>query len=228
MSRIVILVAVLIAITGLILWAASGSGFTFGSDADSARLASTIAVLVLGTCSLILGWRGSGSDALRYVFIWIAIGFGLVLAYSYRDDAAAVWQRVAGEVNPAMPVQRTTAEVVLRMSDDGHFHADADINGNGIRMLVDTGASMVVLSETDAERAGIDTQQLDYTMVVSTANGQAMAAQVVLDEVRVGSIVRQDVRGAVTRGLKGSLLGMSFFNTLSKFSIEADELVLKD
>jgi predicted aspartyl protease len=44
----------------------------------------------------------------------------------------------------------------------------------------------------------------------------------------VGGIVRHDVRALVTRGLPGSLLGMSFFNTLSQVSMEADELVLKD
>ena len=108
------------------------------------------------------------------------------------------------------------------------YVADVALNGTTIRMLADTGASMVVLSEADAERAGLDPEGLDYTMVVSTANGQAMAAPVTIDEVRVGSIVRNDVRAAVTRGLSGSLLGMSFFTTLSKFAIESDELVLKD
>jgi aspartyl protease family protein len=228
MNRVIALAVVLIVITGLILWVASGSGFTFGTDLGSANLAYSITLLVLMTSSLVLGWRGSASQALRYAFIWVAIGFGIVLAYSYRGEVSAVWQRVAGEVNPAMPVQRSGAEVVLRMADDGPFHADADINGTDVRMLVDTGASIVVLSEADAERAGLDLEQLDYTMVVSTANGQAMAASVTLDEIRVGSIVRHDVRAAVTRGLSGSLLGMSFFNTLSKFAIESDELVLKD
>ena len=63
---------------------------------------------------------------------------------------------------------------------------------------------------------------------LSTANGTAQAAFVELDEVRVGSIVRRDVKAVVTRGLSGALLGMSFFNTLSKVSMESDELVLKD
>jgi aspartyl protease family protein len=228
MNRVIVLVVVLIAITWLIVWVASGSGFVTGTYEGSARLTATIAMLVLMTSSLVLGWRGSASQALRYAFIWIAIGFGLILAFSFRDDVGAIWQRVAGEVNPAKPVQRTSAEVVLRQADDGHFYVDTDINGTSIRMLADTGASMVVLSEADAERAGLDPDGLDYTMVVSTANGQAMAAPVTLDEVRVGSIVRNDVRAAVSRGLSGSLLGMSFFTTLSKFAIESDELVLKD
>jgi aspartyl protease family protein len=63
---------------------------------------------------------------------------------------------------------------------------------------------------------------------VSTANGQAAAAEVRLDEVRVGSIVRQDVRAMVSRGLSGSLLGMSFFSSLSRVAMESDELILED
>jgi len=228
MNRVIILVIALIAITGLVVWVAAGSGHAFGTDQGSAGFAYSVTLLVLMTSSLILGWRGTASQALRYAIVWVAIGFGLVVVYTYRSEFTSVWQRVAGEINPAMPVQRSSAEVVLRGADDGHFYADAEINGTSIRMLADTGASMVVLSESDAERAGINVDELNFTLVVSTANGQASAAEVTLDEVRVGSIVRQDVRAAVSRGLAGSLLGMSFFKTLSKFSIESDELVLKD
>lgn len=228
MNRVFVLVAALVAVTALIVWVAAGSGHVFGTDQGSASFAYSIALLVLLMSSLILGWRGSASQALRYAFIWIAVGFGLVVVYAYRDDLAPFWQRVAGEVNPAMPVQRAGAEVVLRRAEDGHFYVDTDINGTSIRMLADTGASMVVLSEADAERAGLDPDQLDYTLPVSTANGQARAAEVTLDEVRVGSIVRRDVRAAVAKGLSGSLLGMSFFRTLSQVAMESDELVLKD
>lgn len=227
-NRLVILVVALIAVTALIVWVVSGSGHAFGTTPGSASFAYSVTLVVLLLASLILGWRGSASQAVRYALVWIAVGFALILGYSYRDDLKPIWQRVAGEMNPAMPIQRSTSEVVLRLADDGHFYAEADVNGAGIRMMVDTGASMVVLSEADAERAGIDTDQLDYTLVFSTANGQSTAAEVTIDELRIGSIVRRDVRAAVTRGLSGSLLGMSFFNTLSKFAFESDELVLKD
>jgi aspartyl protease family protein len=131
-------------------------------------------------------------------------------------------------VNPALPQQRSTGEVVLRRADNGHFYADVEVNGATIRMMADTGASLIALSADDAESAGIDVDQLDFIFVVSTANGQAAAAEVRLDEVRVGSIVRQDVRAMVSRGLSGSLLGMSFFSSLSRVAMESDELILED
>jgi aspartyl protease family protein len=123
---------------------------------------------------------------------------------------------------------QANAEVVLARAGNGHFYVDADINGTSVRMLADTGASMVALGEDVAESIGLNPDNLEYAHEVETANGTTAAAVVVLDEVRVGSIVRRDVRAVVTRGLSGALLGMSFFNTLSKVSIESDELVLKD
>jgi aspartyl protease family protein len=152
---------------------------------------------------------------------------------------AAVWAAIAfvstqgGVTSPAEPAQSgrreaKRAEVVLPRAGDGHFYVDADVNGTSIRMLADTGASLVVLSARDAEEAGIDVEQLDFNRLVTTANGHAAVAHVQLDEVRVGSIVRQDVPAMVARGLHGSLLGMSFFNQLSSVAMESDELVLRD
>lgn len=229
MNRVIVLVVLLIAITALILWVAGGStGAAVSTDQGGASLIYNVVALVVVLSALVLGWRGTGSEALRYALVWIGILFVLVLGYSYRNDLSPVWERVAGEVNPALPQERSSGEVVLRRADDGHFYADVEVNGSTIRMLADTGASAIALSAEDAERAGIDVDQLDFIFTISTANGQGTAARVDLDEVRVGSIVRRDVRAMVTRGLSSSLLGMSFFNTLSKVAIESDELVLED
>jgi aspartyl protease family protein len=110
----------------------------------------------------------------------------------------------------------------------GHFYAEAEINGTSIMMMADTGASVVALSVEDAEAAGISVDSLNFTYSVSTANGDAEAAPVTLDEITVGPITRYNVRAVVTRNLSGSLLGMSFFNTLSKVAIESNEMVLED
>ncbi len=184
-----------------------------------------IAVLI---ASHVFNWRGTASDALRYTLIWGGLFLSIILAYSYRNDANGVWQRVSGELNPAMPLERNGGEVVLRRAEDGHFHADVSINGATIRMLVDTGATMIALDPADAARAGVNVDALSFDAVVSTANGLAPAASVRLQEVRVGSIVRKDVRASVSRGLTGSLLGLSFLDRLSKYSSEADQLVLRD
>lgn len=124
--------------------------------------------------------------------------------------------------------KRSTAEVTLTRARDGHFYAEAEVNGTTLEMLADTGASFVVLGKAAAEDAGLSPDTLDYNGVAQTANGSTKVAVVEIDELRVGSIVRRDVEAMVVPGYKGALLGMSFFNTLSKVSIESDELVLKD
>jgi len=119
-------------------------------------------------------------------------------------------------------------DVALQRGWGGHFSVEADVNGTSVRMVVDTGASAVVLTEDDAESIGLKTDGLSYDASIETANGSTSAALVVLDEVRVGSIVRNNVRALVTRDLSVSLLGMTFLNTLSEVSMGSDELVLKD
>jgi aspartyl protease family protein len=228
MNRIVVLVVALVAVTALVLWVAGGAAPSFGSDQSAASFTYNAILAVLLLASLVLGWRGSASQAVRYAAIWLALGFALVLGYSYRNDVNAIWQRVTGELNPAMPIERAGGEVVLRRARDGHFYADVVVNGATIRMLVDTGATDIALSPADAAAAGIAVEQLSFTSIVSTANGPAAAADVRLDDVRVGSIVRRNVGGSVSRGLSGSLLGMSFLNKLKRFSTEADEMVLQD
>lgn len=226
MSRVVALVVILIAVTAVVLWAAGGS-LNWNSDTTPAVIGNLLIVVVLLT-SLVMHWRGSLTDAARYTMIWLAILFALILGYSYRSDFRNAWQRVAGELNPAAPVERTEGEVVLRRAGDGHFHADVGINGVTVRMLVDTGATTIALSAADATRAGIDIDALTYDSVVSTANGEAVAANVRLAEVRIGSIVRRDIRASVQRNLTDSLLGLSFLDQLSKYSSTADEMVLED
>jgi aspartyl protease family protein len=95
-------------------------------------------------------------------------------------------------------------------------------------MLADTGASLVVLSQADARRTGIDLGRLTYDVSVRTANGTSSAAHTVLDEVQVGGIRLRNVEALVAPpdALATSLLGMSFIGALTRFELRGDQLVL--
>lgn len=97
-------------------------------------------------------------------------------------------------------------------------------------LLFDTGASAVVLSYADARRAGIDVASLRFDTPVTTANGTGRAAMVTIAEMDVGGIKRRNVSAFVAdRGaLNGSLLGMTFLSTLSRYSVAGDKLELAD
>lgn len=228
MKRLAVLAVIIVVLSLFVVWIAGNSLSMPDTHAESARLVTNVLLAILLLTTLVLGWRGTMGEAFRHGFVWFIAFFAIILAYSYRDELAPMADRVAGELNPAKPVARQANEVVLRRANDGHFYADLKINGASMRLLADTGASVIALSVEDAEDAGIDVNQLDFTLRVSTANGTAMAARVELDEVRIGSIIRDDVTALVARGLSQSLLGMNFFNSLSKFQIENDELLLRD
>ena len=115
--------------------------------------------------------------------------------------------------------------IVLTADSRGHFMPAGQINGRAVQFVVDTGASIVALSESDAQRI-----QLDYRkgrrVTVSTANGSAMGHQVKLDSVRVGEVQVYDVDAIVLpQTMPYVLLGNSF---LTRFQMQRnnDQLTL--
>lgn len=113
-------------------------------------------------------------------------------------------------------------------SADGHYWAEAEVNGRGVRFLVDTGASAVALTPEDARRLGFDPAGLDYAFDVSTANGKARAARIELASVSVaGARVREVEAFVIERGLDTSLLGMTYLGRLSRFEATRNALILR-
>jgi aspartyl protease family protein len=110
------------------------------------------------------------------------------------------------------PPPMTQAAVVLPADDRGHFFTEGQVNGLPLRFLVDTGASMVVLSSAEAQRLGVEYRHAPKTSV-QTAGGTIKAYLITLDRVKVGSIELSSVDGLVVEeGSPVALLGMSFLN----------------
>ncbi len=233
MNRLTVILGIIAA--GLVLLILNhDSGQTFGISNDD--FGSLIYLLPLATLlgTGILASRENLGQNLKYLGIWALIALALVTAYLYRDDARDVGLRVAAELMPGSPFVLTTAngsdEVVIRKQRDGHFVVTAELNGNSLPMLVDTGASRIALSYEDAERIGINVQSLSFNQRILTANGATMAASTMLRDVAVGPIIRQDVAASVAQrgALAESLLGMNFLSTLSSIRMEPDEMRLTD
>ena len=195
-------------------------------DAQMGLIHNILLLALLGS-SLVLGYRGRASAAFRHALAWIAIALVLVLAYSFREDISQIVGRLGGELMPARPVVTADGDVELRASDNGHFKADAQIDGVSVRLLVDTGATTTALSPGDAERIGFDLDALRFNRPVNTANGQTLVASVRLNRVEIGPIALTDVGATVHRdGLDQSLLGMNLLDRLSGFERRGDRLIL--
>ncbi|EEY04448.1 TIGR02281 family clan AA aspartic protease [Brucella neotomae] len=191
----------------------------------------------LGIRGIVLaaGLLGSGirlGDFARNIAIWSVIILGLVAGYQYRYDLQDAASRITAGLIPGNPISGMNADgtltVTLAKSANGHFEVNGRVNGARVHFLVDTGASSVVLSQEDAERAGIDTASLNYSVPIMTANGQARAASITIATLQIGDIERHDVRAMVTKEglLTGSLLGMNFLQTLGGFTVRGDQLIL--
>lgn len=115
----------------------------------------------------------------------------------------------------------------LDRAADGHYWAETEMDGRRVRMLVDTGASMVALTRDDALRMGHRLIASDFDQVVHTAAGETRAARVQLRTVSVNGVELTNVEALVIeRGLKTSLLGMSYLGRLSKIEATPDRLTL--
>ncbi|HVY03681.1 MAG TPA: TIGR02281 family clan AA aspartic protease [Caulobacterales bacterium] len=117
----------------------------------------------------------------------------------------------------------------LTRARDGHFWADARINGRTVRVLVDTGATLVSLTREDARRVGVNDRMLRYDYDVETASGAAKAALIHLDEVAVDRARARDVDALVIQsGLPASILGMSYLKRLTRMDVRGDSMRLED
>ena len=116
--------------------------------------------------------------------------------------------------------------LVYNAGPDGHFVVPGSANGAPVRFLVDTGATLVVLTPSDARAAGIDPDALVFDRAIRTASGTVPAAVAVLREVKVGRISIGDVRAAIIAKAPQSVLGMSFLSRLKSFEMQHDRLTL--
>ncbi|OYR18973.1 TIGR02281 family clan AA aspartic protease [Brucella thiophenivorans] len=234
MGRLFWIVIAAIAVVILLLMANDDSGTTLGMTNDAFGQAAYMGIWGVVLAAGILGSGIKLSDFARNMAVWAVIILALVAAYQYRYELQDVGSRVTAGLIPGSPISGRAADgsltVTLAKSANGHFDVNGRVNGARVHFLVDTGASSVVLSKEDAERAGIDTSSLAYNVPISTANGRATATSITIASLQIGDIERQNIRAMVTQEglMTGSLLGMNFLQTLGGFSVRGDQLIMMD
>jgi aspartyl protease family protein len=167
------------------------------------------------------------SKVVKYLGIWAVIGFVVVALYAYRFEFADFKARILGELNPARAQVGRSGELIVNLSEDGHFYLNTKINGAPVRFMIDTGASSITLNLEDAKKIGIDVKKLNFNQSYQTANGTSWGASVRLEEVVVAGVKFVNVGASVNRSEMGtSLLGMSFLRQFKKYEFYRDRLVL--
>jgi len=221
----------LLVVVGVALIISADAGSLVGlTQAQTGALVPLVALLIVFAGGAFVRRQRLG-DMVSSVLLWAGLFAVAMVGYSYRDDLSGVAARVFGELMPgAAIVDAERGTVSFRAGRDGHFLVKASINAADTTLLFDTGASAVVLTSADARAAGVDLSSLRFNVPVATANGTGRAASVVLDRIEVGGIVRGRVRAFVAEpdALQTSLLGMSFLETLTRYSVSANALELTD
>ena len=196
---------------------------TYITPMDGDQIANLAFLGLLGAAiagSYIVSNRGQMGKMAQQAMIWGLIFVGVIAAFG-------MWGDIQSTVSPRQSYVGAD-EVVVPLDSDGHYHMTLEINDVPIEFIVDTGASQVVLSQQDAERAGIDLDALRYIGSAQTANGTVETAPVTLSTVELGGILDANVRAVVNGGdMNGSLLGMSYLNGFRSIEIRNGELVLK-
>src|SRR5579875_618926 len=142
-------------------------------------------------------------------------------------EALLFWAVVAQLMPGHVAGHGRHVEVVRGKSGD--FALAARVNGARVAMVLDTGASSVVLTQEAARAAGLPIEMLNYSVNLDTANGRTHAAPVTLDRLAVGSLVEREVPALVVQSddLKNNLLGMSFLNRLESWEVRGDRLRMR-
>jgi aspartyl protease family protein len=213
----------------LVLIARHGTGTVGPLTTDEfGSLAYKLAILVFLGVALFAIFRDRLTEAIMGALLWAVIGVALVIGYSYRYEVHQAADRVMAELMPGHVISHGRSAEVARTSS-GDFAISAQINGARVHMVVDTGATSVVLTAEDAKAAGLPLALLNYTVNIETANGRARAAPVTLDRIAMGELEERSVEALVVQPgqLRTSLLGMSFLNRLQSWQVNGDRLMLK-
>jgi aspartyl protease family protein len=178
---------------------------------------------------------------LRYIVMLVSVSLSALTAVAFLNDnpqfvdtAATVVKdkfesRRASEAVAQQPTRVYSGTERLRADARGHYIAEFSINSRRVTGVVDTGATTIAMNRSEARRAGIQVAPNEFVYKISTANGVVMAARVVVDEVRVGTIRVRNVEAMVMEddSLNIVLIGMSFLKRLRNFEFSNGTLVMK-
>lgn len=219
---------VVVAIAAAVIAVHQGGVLVGLDDHQQISLLYRLGLLVMVASALAHLFRGRYGDMARMTLIWIGIVLALAVGYTYRAEIRMTGNRIVAELVPGHAVTHGRT-VELARTAAGDFHITTEVNHVRVPMVLDTGASTVMLTREAAAAAGLPVEMIKYNVGIETANGRTMAAAAVLERLSVGGIVERSVPALIAQPgtLKTSLLGMSFLSRLEGFEVHGDKVVMR-
>jgi aspartyl protease family protein len=219
-----------VAIVGaLVIVAIHHGGAVAGlDDHQQLSLLYRLGLLILIGSALARMFRGRYAEVARMTLIWVGVVLALAIGYTYRLELKAAANRVTAELVPGHAAARVRT-VEMARTGAGDFHIATQVNGARVPMVLDTGASTVMLTREAAVAAGLPVEMIKYNVNIDTANGRTYAAAAIIDRIAVGGIVERSVPALIAQPgtLKTSLLGMSFLSRLQGWEVRGDKVVMR-
>jgi aspartyl protease family protein len=199
------------------------------SALEAAGLLGLGGLSLLMAASIVEGFARHWTYGVQSIAVSGGVLIALLVTYASRAELQTVLDRAIGDIAVGRTVVTPEGEVVAARRMDGSFLVRAEVNGHEARFIFDTGASTVVLRAENAAALGFNPETLNYSVPVSTANGAALAAPVVIESLTVGSITERNVRALIARSgvLHANLLGMSFLERLGSYEVRGNRLILR-
>jgi aspartyl protease family protein len=199
------------------------------SPLEAAALLGLGGVAMIMAAAIIEGFSRHWTYGVQAIAVSGGLFSALLILYAFRAELETSVDRVIGDVAMGRTVTTVSGEVVAARKTDGSFLIKGSVNGREARFIFDTGASTVVLRAENAAALGFKPETLNFSIPVSTANGTALAAPVVIGSLSVGSITEKDVPALVARSgvLHANLLGMTFLERLGSYEVRGNRLILR-
>jgi aspartyl protease family protein len=197
-------------------------------DHQQLSLLYRIGLLILVASALARMFHGRFAAAARMAMMWVVVALVLAIGYTYRFELRDIANRVLAELVPGRAAARGRT-VELARTGAGDFQITTRVNDAWVPMVLDTGASTVMLTRDAAVAAGLPVEMIKYNVNVETANGRTYAAAAIIKSIAVGGIVERAVPALIAQPgtLKTSLLGMSFLSRLDGWEVRGDRVVMR-
>jgi aspartyl protease family protein len=184
---------------------------------------------LLMAASIVEGFGRHWTYGVQSLAVSTGLFMGLLVVYASREELITTLDKTIGNISMGRTVATPGGDVVAARRLDGSFMVAGKVNGREARFVFDTGASTVVLRGEQATALGFNPENLNFSIPVSTANGTAMAASVIIETMSVGPISERNVRALIARPgvLHANLLGMTFLERLRSYEVRGNRLILR-
>ena len=190
-------------------------------------------LLIATVVAIVLSWVGSAmiTRDIRFGrFVRTASSLSLVAIFVLVMVQVSRFDPRYGMAVPQLGLPEQVVqggETRVEMGRDGHFWIAAQVNGEQVDFMVDTGATLTAVSARTADRIGLEPRVGGIPVTLNTANGTISAEIGTMDEMRFGNVVARGLDTVIVPNLgETNVIGMNLLSRLASWRVEGDTLVL--